>query len=151
MTLEEQLEVLRQNGWRWRRLEDEWFEIEAPPEYAGEQFSIGSMLATSQSYHSPFLCDLPLIAGDSPGTMAGHLVDYTARHNLSEAELAEHLGCSVESLREVAYSPVPQTATMEADLERTAGETGCNTTGLQRVIDEQKRPPMQWLFEGGEP
>ncbi len=107
MTLEEQFEVLRQNGWSWHQLDDEWFEIEAPAEYAGEQFSIGSMLATSQSYHSPFLCDLPLIAGDSPDTLAGHLVDYSARHSLSEAELAEHLGCSIEALTDVAYAPIP--------------------------------------------
>lgn len=151
MTIEEELEVLRQNGWRWQRLDEEWFLIEAPPEYAGVKNPLGAMRAHSQMIHSPFLCDLPEKANDDYRTLAGHLYDYHARHNLSQDELAEHLGCSVGALRELAYEMIPQPETLEADLERIARETGCRAAGLRRVVEEQKRPPLSWLREGGEP
>lgn len=151
MTIEEQLQVLRQNGWRWQRLDDEWFEIQAPVQYAGGRMSLGALKAESQLIHSPFLCDLPEEAHDYPATLAGHLVDYCARHSLSQTELAEHLGCSVSALRKVARVPISQPETIETDLEQAARETGCNAAGLRRLINEQKRLPLAWLSEGGEP
>lgn len=151
MTIEEQFEVLRQNGWRWRQLDDEWFEIQTPAQYAGQQFCFGAIMAEAQMIHSPLFGDLAEEARDYPDKLAGHLLDYHSRHNLSQTELAEHLGCAVNRLWEVAHAPVPQRKTLESDIEQIARETSCSVAGLRRVIDEQKRPPLQWLFEGGEP